>query len=130
MTDTLEKLTDEELNVRLAELLGWKHVGRRATIVPDFPTGYPPTASGLVHMVPRYCQSLDACALVEAGLDDSDLWFKWVENLMDICLQPFARDWRTEPFLTQQSGWKVIALATARQRCIALIATLTEHAKP
>lgn len=110
----LQSKTDEELNVMLAECLGWRHVKRRATIAPDFPTGFSPTASGLIHMVPHYCSSLDEVARVEAGLTDEQ-HRDFRHHLMVIVIRE-----------TKGDQDRAFVSAKPRQRTIALNSTLTK----
>lgn len=117
MTDALSQLTDEEANVRLAECLGWRFVsdGTYLSILNNghYQGGASSYESDQLKVamenacVPPYCQSLDTCATVEAGLtiDQSTAY----SNLL----------W--------PMGYAVFSAitASARQRCIALIATLS-----
>ncbi len=69
--------------------------------------------------IPNYCQSLDAVALVEAGLTDGDcqLYIGHLAKVTDAEFYPFAG---TEPLWNHFK----IYTASARQRTIALIQCL------
>lgn len=100
-TDELSKLSDEEANRRLAELMGHH--------IED--SNWPAIAirDGHRYKIPDYCSDLNACAEVEKGLTDEQFYGPYASNL-----------W----FLIGGSGLERIR-AKARQRTLALIATLS-----
>lgn len=109
----------------LAILLGWKMhdhpdclAKKDGWVSRDWPTWVMRPDGALVSRaeIPRYCQSLDECARVEAGLTDEQ-WTEYLDHLYFNTFKPGAKD-RDR----QAVG------ASARQRTIALISTL--QAKP
>lgn len=125
MTDDLNKLSHEELNRRLAELVGWvfnKVPGYLAILGPDGhyqggASDYDPdqlkTAMGNAR-VPSYSTSLDACAVVEAGLTENQRG-EFIDKLCNIC-----RAQNDGPGTAISKAF----FATATQRTIALIRCL------
>lgn len=111
MTD----LSQLEVNVRLAELLGWKCInttGEHAVGFDPAITAKGEPAVACIARVPRYCSSLDECAKVEAGLSKEQFeCYRWI--LWGICKSAEVGVWHRS-YLS----------ATARQRAEALIATL------
>jgi hypothetical protein len=63
------ELTDEEINVRVAEVLGWTDIDNMYGVLHGVP------AEGHIDEPPdeiRYASSLDACAEMEATLTDEE----------------------------------------------------------
>jgi hypothetical protein len=75
------ELTDEEINVRVAEVLGWRMEKDVSEWMPPLElTWYyaPGSSQRQAYPSPDYASSLDACAEFEATLTDQD-WIKYVE---------------------------------------------------
>ncbi len=108
--------TDEELNVALAELLGWK-------FHPEFPDGpnspaefttETPDGRLLCGYYPDYCKDLNAAHEAEACVGTK--WTKYCQALLEI-VEPEPRS------LDVCHYWNLLH-ATARQRAEALYQTL------
>lgn len=123
----LQSKTDEELNVTLAELVGWKFwQNKYGTWVATNPFGAELAVPGTIEQafdtlaerlgLPRYCSSLDEVAKVEAGLTDEQQ-AEYVERYLPFYSGAETREQGPIDF------WK-LATATARHRTIALIQTL------
>lgn len=115
MTD----LSQLEVNVRLAELLGWKCInttGEHAVGFDPAITAKGEPAVACIARVPRFCSSLDECAKVEAGLTDEQR-HEYFERYLPAFSGAQTRDQGPLDFA-------LFAGATARQRAEALIATL------
>lgn len=127
----LSKLSDEELEVKLCELLGWKwlwhHVQKHdcwfvpAERTKEFIPKYLSDKGEWQNLVyrgklPPFCSSLDEVAKVEAGLSEEHR-FEYFERYLPATSGAQTRDQGPLDFA-------LFAGATARQRTIALIQTL------
>lgn len=120
----LQSKTDEELNVMLAEMVGWKceptpFKRHSLEIVSRNGAWWHPSVAGCQFRPPDYCSSLDEVAKVEAGLTDEQQ-VSYAKTLWD-SVGP------TSDFKGSKGFWHVSfkhATAAARQRTIALIETL------
>lgn len=119
----LQSKTDEELNVMLARLLGWRAAQNQGAIGGYFAIS-PTEGSQWDHVrgtedfaisdaCPRYCSFLDEVARVEAGLTDEEK-SEYAERYLLFYSGAETREQGPIDF------WK-LATASARQRTIGLI---------
>lgn len=142
----LQSKTDEELNVMLAGLRGWKFwQNKYDTWVATTPFGAELAVPGTIEQafdtlaerlgLPRYTSSLDEVARVEAGLTDEQRR-KYFERLIwepcDEAVHKIGWNWAD----MDDDDYITALFANPRQRTIALIQTLIfnsrsyGHAKP
>lgn len=131
----LQPKTDEDLNRMLAEMLGWKFLTFEGRHTITDPSGQKLTCgidslsmNQFAHMIlESYCADLNAVAKVEAGLDGfaSDLYANILVNLLNPHrIDDYDPERDGAPTLAWPGVFQVVT-ATARQRTIALIQTLT-----
>ena len=117
--EQVKQLSDNEIRIKVAELLGWADLVEarnspdaekfRLMLVGPFAlTGTTPNGTACWR-VPNYPQDLNACAEMEETLDDSQK--DNFEYVLGIVIGPGREHWR----------WHLLH-ATARQRCEAFIA--------
>ena len=108
--EDIKALTDKELRIKVAELLGWKNI-RVDWDYFDYQddTGLVATNEiGYTLPLPDYPQDLNACADMEKSLihtPDESTWSEYREHLVGM----LGKEW---------------GFATARQRCEAFILTM------
>lgn len=111
----LKDLPDERLNVMLAKCLGWEELrtedGWREAVTK---THMAKPNEDAIASPPRFCSDLNEVAKVECPLG-TDAQLRYLHNLASAC-QLTGPEWRKQ-FLR--------VCATARQRTIALILTLS-----
>lgn len=112
--------TDEELNRRLAELVGWKifewGVHKPGDAKP-IGRGY----KSIDELLPNFCTDLNEVAKVEAGLKGNHQLCTYESYLR----RAVFLDDKDENWTPEQTAQTCFFMATARQRTIALIQTLS-----
>ena len=111
--EQIKAMTDDELRIKVAELMGWVSVPHRTRPLTgkEFSVDTQGTAwTELPYEMPNWPGDLNACAEMEDTLDDSQK--DSFEYLLGIVIGPGRERWR----------WHLLH-ATARQRCEAFIAT-------
>ena len=132
MTDKeYDKLTDEEVRIKIAELDGWKRSKTRLISTHDVsvsriiqgwkcPSGH--FYGGGINVLPDYLNDLNACYEFEEDLpmisEDGKSLFDYTRTLSRLVRKP-----RTIPMVIHD--WELLH-ATARQRCKAFVLTSTE----
>ena len=114
----IQAMTDDEIRVRVAELMGWTHVwrGEHSGIL----TGYAPQNGG-ERVPPNYPADLNACASFEATfISDYERAVKYSWNLLRAIRLEVPED---ADDLNLDYCWH-IAHATARARCEAFLAVM------
>lgn len=109
--EQIQSLTDDEIRVRVAEIMGWSEISTRCM------WGLPPgaeddgTEDSLKHF-PNYPADLNACADMECMLTDAQ-WITYIARLHnDVVIYPT----------------RLAVAATARQRCEAFLAVMGKGA--
>lgn len=115
--EELEKLSDEQLRVKCAELCGWerienRHFGRKWGKM-DL-RGWHEKFGSFMRLVPNYPGDLNAIAEAEKALADSELK-AYQRAFLDVT--------GVEAFGLFDETDQILLTLPARQRCIAFIAT-------
>lgn len=130
---TTPELTDDEVNRRLAEAVGWRAVPCTDCGQPSFVARTPegetlwrerthPDAKTVIELnCPRYTESLDACATVEAGLKGTHQLKQYRDHLERLVIFTGKRD---DSLVPEAQPTLQVWHATATQRARALLATL------
>ena len=130
--EQIKQLSDDEIRIKVAELLGWQCVTEEETSDGIDWAGFSPDGTlnsgvnageyrgygscGYRFVLPNYPHDLNACAAMEDTLDDSQK--DSFEYLLGIVIGPGRERWR----------WHLLH-ATARQRCEAFIVTKARETK-
>jgi len=124
--EEVKALSDNELRIRVAELLGWSDVENDMIVLYVHELrGMTPDQTHLSYerwriKVPNYPRDLNACHEMEETLPDRDsMLFRWQWNLKDVVLGPERL--RSEVWRNAQ-----MFHATARQRCEAFVLAMEE----
>ena len=121
-------MTDRYINVKVAELLGWKHTGtQRDFHGADWKYLGKHPKSKRIRVMPNYCNDLNACAEFEAGMSFMDLCYyaNWIQEDSMLHIVGYTpSDYRRD-----LNGLGKLIGATARQRCLAFIAVKTRPTK-
>jgi hypothetical protein len=130
----LGEMTDEELNVRLAELCGWSAIedfSNGLMMAPGtFMRGYPPKGAiiGKKEDVPRYCSDANAVAAAynQSRWAEGTSQFFFYEHQKNLWRVVTGRDEINKDIDYMHSlSMEEVIHAKPRQRTIALILTLT-----
>ena len=105
--EQIQSLTDEEIRVKIAELCGWKRRAWQDRKGRPCKSWTSPEGHDMAGMPPNYPADLDACAEFE-------------KTHINATTESLYRN-----FLVLQCGEGRYHRSTARQRCNALLATMT-----
>ena len=109
-------MTDQEINVTIANSLGWRYLGGLWYHIVD---GKATSGTGIEGIIFRdYCGDLNAIHEVELGMDKESR-FKFRENLVTIVV----RDAQVSHEEARGDAWCYLISATARQRAEAYLRT-------
>ena len=117
-------MTDRYINVKVAELLGWKHTGtQRDFHGADWKYLGKHPKSKRIRVMPNYCNDLNACAEFEAGMTDVEIGY-YAASIQKISMLTLVGYISMNESRDLHKLGKLIR-ATARQRCLAFIAVRT-----
>ena len=109
-------MTDNELRVKVAELLGWTECATQSVDLNNGvsvqPMGLERTGDKYKQMLPDYPNDLNACHEMESSLNTTDLVELYCTLLFGYIDQK-----------SKYQGWLTIH-ATAKQRCLAFVKTM------
>lgn len=114
ITAVLQGMTTEQINVAIAESMGWVKLDKRVpSVVPN--GGYYEYQNGDVfrHQLPNYCSDLNACADFERTLTPDESADYYCTHLPDV-VGADTDDWMHKQL-------PKLASATALQRCEAYL---------
>ncbi len=109
-------MTDQELNIKIAELCGWKHTSQEV-----WKSGGPhhiiDKSRTWDEYIPNYADSLDESYALYWSLTESER-MHYIQNLFEIAVPEDVRD-------CNELIWDHMAFATPKQRALAFLKTMT-----